>query len=105
MRQDKVLSLLGICAKAGNVLSGEFQTEKSVKEGKAYLVIVAGDASENTKKNFSDMCVYYKVPHFIYADKSSLGHSIGKELRASLAVTNEGLAKSLIKHFELITTE
>ena len=51
MRTDKVLSMLGLAAKAGSVVSGEFSTEKAVKEGKAYLVIVAGDASDNTKKN------------------------------------------------------
>ena len=43
--------MLGIAAKSGSVVSGEFSTEKAVKEGRAYLVIVAGDASENTKKN------------------------------------------------------
>lgn len=102
MRPDKILSLLGIAAKAGSIASGEFQTEKAVKEGKAYLVIVAGDASANTKKRFADMCSYYKVPYRAYADREQLGHCIGKEFRASLAVTNEGLAKSLIKHFEAV---
>ena len=34
MKQDKVLSMLGLSAKAGNVASGEFSTEKAVKEGK-----------------------------------------------------------------------
>lgn len=53
MRPDKVLSMLGIAAKSGSVVSGEFSTEKAVKEGRAYLVIVAGDSSDNTKKMFS----------------------------------------------------
>ena len=35
--------MLGIAAKAGSVASGEFSTEKAVKEGRAYLVIVAQD--------------------------------------------------------------
>ena len=35
---------------AGKTVSGEFCTEKEVKTGRAELVIVAGDASENTKK-------------------------------------------------------
>ena len=98
MKQDKVLSMLGLSAKAGNVASGEFSTEKAVKEGKAHLVIVAGDASDNTKKHFRDMCSFYE-------DKESLGHHIGKEFRASLAVTNEGLAKAVIKQLKLLTTE
>ena len=33
MRPDKVLSMLGIAAKSGSVVSGEFSTEKAVKEG------------------------------------------------------------------------
>ena len=105
MRPDKVLSLLGIAAKAGSVMSGEFSTEKAIKEGKACLVVGAGESSDNPKKNFSDMCRYYQVPCVCYADKESLGHSIGKEFRASLAVTNEGLAKSVRKQLDSVATE
>ena len=44
--------MLGIAAKAGSVASGEFSTEKAVKEGRAYLVIVAQDRQyeENVSK-------------------------------------------------------
>lgn len=95
MRPDKVLSMLGIAAKAGSVASGEFSTEKAVKDGRACLVIVAEDASDNTKKMFSNMTAFYQVPIYFYADKETLGHAIGKEFRASLAVVNEGLAHSV----------
>ena len=53
---DKILSLLGLAAKGRNLVSGEFSTEKAVKEGKAALVIVSSDASDNTKKKFTNMC-------------------------------------------------
>lgn len=95
MRPDKVLSMLSIAAKSGSVASGEFSTEKAVKENRAYLVIVAGDSSDNTKKMFEHMTDYYGVPMYVYADKETLGHCIGKEFRASLAVINEGLAHSI----------
>ena len=52
MQNDKVLSMLGIAAKSGNVVSGEFSTEKAVKTGHAYLVIVSEEASDNTRKSF-----------------------------------------------------
>ena len=52
---NKVLSLLGLATKAGKIASGEFSTEKSVKSGKGFLVLVAADASENTKKKFRNM--------------------------------------------------
>ncbi len=87
--------MLGIAAKSHSVASGEFSTEKAVKEGKAYLVLVAEDASANTKKMFRNMTDFYGVPMYEYGDKETLGHFIGKEFRASLAVTNEGLAHSI----------
>ena len=48
MKQNKILSLVGLATKAGKTASGEFSTEKSVKEGKACLVIVSVESSENT---------------------------------------------------------
>ena len=67
MKPDRVLSMLGIAAKAGSVASGEFSTEKAVKEGRAYLVIVAQDASDNTKKMFRNMTDFYQVPMYEYS--------------------------------------
>lgn len=100
MTGNKVLSLIGLATKAGKTASGEFLTEREVKSGKAALVIVAGDASENTKKKFRNMCDYYKVPIYFYEDKDTLGHAMGKEFRAMVAVTDAGFAKGIVKHLE-----
>ncbi len=97
---DKVLSMLGMSARARKTVSGEFSTEKAVKEGKAKLVIVAGDASDNTKKLFKNKCEFYEVPCFVYSNKEQLGHSIGNEMRASVAVTEEGFASEIIKRLQ-----
>lgn len=104
---DRVLSMLGLAAKSGNVVSGEFSTEKAVKTktGKAFLVIVADDSSDNTKKHFSDMTAFYEVPIYFYSDKVGLGNAIGKEFRASLAVTDENLANAVIKKLQSNKTE
>ena len=72
-------------------------TEKSVKSGTAKLVIVADDASDNTKKEFRDMCTFYKVPCYFFGTKEELGKSMGKEIRASLSITDDGFAGSIIK--------
>ena len=100
LKQDKVLSLIGLATKAGQTASGEFMTEREVKTGRAALVIVAGDSSDNTKKKFRDMCEFYKVPIYFYGDKDTLGHAMGKEFRASLAILDEGFAKGIRKHLE-----
>lgn len=101
MKQDKALSMIGMAQRAGKIASGEFATEKAVKTGKAFVVVVAEDASANTKKMFSDMCTFYKVPVYFYSDKIQLGHAIGKEFRASLAVLDEGLGKVIKEHLEI----
>ena len=95
MRPNRVFSLLGLATKAAKTASGEFMTEKAVKSGRARLVLVGTDASENTKKDFRDMCVFYRVPYYEYGTKEELGHAMGKEMRASLAVTDSGFAKSI----------
>jgi len=93
----KILSLLGLATRSRNVVSGEFMTEKSVKDGTAKLVIVAQDASDNTKKEFGDMCKHYKVEYAFFGTKNELGRSMGKEMRASLSVTDLGFAESIKK--------
>ena len=97
-----VLNLIGLATKAGKTASGEFSTEKAVKTGKASLVIVSEEASDNTKKMFSNMCTYYKVPLYMLGKKDELGHAMGKEMRASLAVLDEGFAKAVEKQMKLI---
>ena len=96
---NRALSMISLATKAGKTKSGEFMTEKEVKEGRAHLVIVADDASDNTKKKFQNMCDFYKVP--IYFFKDTLGHAMGKEFRASLAVTDAGFAKGIRKHLDM----
>ncbi|MEE1085966.1 MAG: ribosomal L7Ae/L30e/S12e/Gadd45 family protein [Schaedlerella sp.] len=100
MKTDRILSLIGLATKAGKTVSGEFMTEREVKSGKAVLVIVAEDSSENTKKNFRNMCEFYKVPIRFYGDKDSLGHAMGKQFRASLAVLDQGFADGIRKQID-----
>ena len=99
--RDKVLSMIGLAARAGKVVSGECSTEKAVKSSKAHLVIVAEDASENTRKMFRNMCAYYDVPYQEYGTKDELGHWTGKEMRASICILDEGFARSVLKKISL----
>ncbi len=96
--KDKVLSMLGLAARSRNVVSGGFATEAAVKSGKAHLVIIAEDASDNTRKKYNNMCSFYEVPCAVYGSKEMVGHSMGREERSVLAVTDEGFANSIQKH-------
>ncbi len=94
--------MLGIAAKSGNVVSGEFSTEKAVKTGHAFLVIVSEEASANTNKMFTNMTDFYEVPMYVFGTKEELGRCIGKEFRASLAITDENLADAVEKKLQAV---
>ncbi len=95
--RNRVLSMIGIAAKSGSVVSGEFSTEKAVKTGKAFLVIVSEEASDNTNHMFTNMTEYYETPMVVFGTKDELGRCIGKEFRASLAITDDNLANAILK--------
>ena len=95
--RNKFFGLLGLATKAGKVQSGEFSTEKAVKSGRAFLVIVSEDASDNTKKMFRNMCTYYKVPYYEFGCREELGAAMGKQMRVSLAVTDPGFSSAIVK--------
>ena len=97
---NRIFSNLGIAQKAGKIASGEFACENAVKSGMAYMVIVAEDASDNTRKKMSNMTSYYKVPFYLFGTKEELGHCIGKEYRYMLAVLDAGFAKSFEKQMQ-----
>ena len=99
-KDARALSMLSISAKAGKLVSGSFMTERALQDGSARLVIIAGDASDNTKKKFLNKSDYYRVPHYIFSSSEELGSHIGKGDRTSLAITDEGLARSIINILE-----
>ncbi len=92
--------MLSIAAKAGKVVSGGFMSEKAIQEGSACLVVIASDASNNTKKKFTDKCTYYKVPCRIYGTSDVLGQRIGKQNRTTVAITDIGLANQIMSKID-----
>ncbi len=98
MDSNKVYSLLGLCMRAGKLKSGEFAVLDAIRKHTAQLVVISEDASDNTKKQFNDKCSYYKVPIIFFGSKEELGHAIGKDVRTSLAITDQGFAQSLRKN-------
>lgn len=96
-RDDKVFSMLGLAKRAGKIESGQFKSERCIKSGQAALVILSGDASENTEKQFRDMCAWRKIPCIAMADRDQLGSCIGQEQRCVLAVTDASFAGRILE--------
>lgn len=96
-KMNKIYSLLGLCQKAGKIVSGEVGCEAAIKNKTAKLLLLAEDASENTKKKFQNSATYYHIPLLELGLKEEIGMTLGKESRAILAITEEGFAKSILK--------
>lgn len=94
---QKIHSLLGIAMRAGKLVSGEDGTMIDLKKGKLNLVIVAEDASNNTKKLFKDKSSFRHVNCIELSTKSELGISIGKDSRAVIGIKDIGFANKIIQ--------
>lgn len=88
-------SMLSLCQRAGKLVTGDDTVLANIKNGTALLVIIAGDASDNTKKKFTDKCSFYNIPFTIASDKVELNSCIGKYNRTVFAVTDENFAAQI----------
>ncbi len=69
--------------------------QQAVRKKQAFLLILAQDASKNTKKKFTNSAVYYELPLAEIGTKEELGRAIGAEMRSIIAITEKGFAKKL----------
>lgn len=86
---DRISGMLGLAAKAGKLIVGEDKILEAIRSGKARLVIIAGDASDNTKKRYSDKCSYYGVNVYEYGTKVTLQH-------AAVAINDRNFSDSVL---------
>ncbi len=97
---NKGWNMLSLCQKAGALVSGEFAVMEAIKKEKACLVLLAKDASANTKKRFYDKAGYRGIPVIEVGSRTELGRAIGKGERTSAAVMEKGFAESIRKKME-----
>ena len=95
---DKALNYLSLARKGGLAELGEEPVGAMCRTGKAYLVMVASDASDHTwrrAKSFvagtEQQCVRLKVT------KEEMGFVVGRQSLAIAAITDPALALALVK--------
>ncbi len=95
-RRDSLLRALGLCQRAGKLITGVPMICEALKAGKrVYAVIAPFDNAKNSSKRLQDRCTYYGVPLYTVAfDGEELAHAVGKHARlAAIAVTDEHLSR------------
>ncbi len=92
---NKILSILGLIQRSGNLITGEDTCEAYIKKNIIRFILVAEDASDNTKKKFKDMSRYRNIKFTVFGDKASLSQAIGKTNRAVYGIKDENFANQL----------
>ena len=102
--QDKLLSSLGLCARAGALVFGTPMVCEALRCGKKKprLVLEASDTSDNTHKKLTDKCSHYGVRHHrLPYTGAVLGAALGKSgTLAAVAVCDDNLCRMLDAHLE-----
>ena len=93
---DRMLSLLGLCARAGKLITGEKACVQAIRGESAFAALLDGAASDNAVKAVGQACASHGVP-LVRTGAYELGDAIGKPGRMAAGVTDAGFARRIIE--------
>lgn len=99
MNNDQVLRMIGLSQRAGKVVFGSNLAVSAIRSHiKPSLVLLACDASDNTRKKITDGCKYHGVKYVETAYSGDVfAKTIGKTFDVMvIAIMDEGLSNSII---------
>ena len=98
---NELLSFLGLMRKAGRLVPGEENSRRTVRGGKAVLILLASDASPNAVKRAEGFSAAGSCPLMrLTVDRNALGDALGVAPFSIAAVTDSGFAAALRKKTE-----
>jgi len=92
---DQLLSLLGLCRRAGRLTIGFEKTADAIKSGKAVAVLVAADTAARTEKEARFLAGDRLPVVRLTQTSGQLSQAIGASAKA-VAITDEGFAKQAL---------
>ena len=93
---SRALNMLGLCARAGKLVTGEKAVVQAVRAETCYAVMLDGGVAGNGEKAVSQACETHGVP-LLRTAPDELGRAIGKPGRMAAAVTDVGMARRIIE--------
>ncbi len=96
MNNSKVLSVLGLCKKSGNLALGFDACVESATVGKSYLILITQDLSANTRQKLYNRLARAATDLIVLTDLSTydIGKCLGKPCGV-ISINNEGFAKKI----------
>lgn len=93
---DRALNMLGLCARARKLITGEKAVVQAIRDGGCFAVMLDGDVAKNGEKAVSQACLTHGVP-LVRTAPGALGRAIGKPGRMAAAITDEGMAMRIVQ--------
>ncbi len=88
---EKLKGYLGLAVRAGQAALGSGMVLEHIRSGKAGIVLIDENASENTRKKLTDACAFRRV-RYVIVPGGWIGDSCGKGDRMAVSVQRGGLA-------------
>jgi ribosomal protein L7Ae-like RNA K-turn-binding protein len=96
--REKALNMLGLMRRANAIQIGEDKTGAAVKAGKAKLLLLAADASDNARRRAEAFITGRNVQLVpLPFDKAELSERLGVNGCSMAAVTDLGFANAFVK--------
>ena len=92
----RMLSMLGLCARAGKLITGEKACVQAIRSGSAFAAVLDGAASDNAVKALSQACESHGVP-LLRTGPFELGDAIGKPSRMAAVITEPRMAARIME--------
>lgn len=89
-------NLIGLATRARKTILGTDMTINGVRKQTVKLVILATDASDNTKKLVFDKCKTYHVEVVSQLPSAQLSQAVGKSNIMVVGIADEGFSKLIL---------
>ncbi len=97
MIKNKVTGMLGLAKKAGKLTFGTESVRSAIIKKQAKLVIIAEDAADRTKRNFTMLCEKENIPIRITKKVEEMSQAIGQVNKAVISINDKNFSEGLIK--------
>ncbi len=105
MANDAVLGMLGLSLRAGKLAVGNEQVRVLCEDKKARCVFIAGNSGESVRRKAEQYAGKANIPCVTLSQsKEELGQALGRSGCAVCAVSDIGLAASVLKKIAAIDT-
>jgi len=89
---DAAIRLLGLATRAGAVVPGTAQVRQAVRAGRIRFVVVAADASANSREKLLPLLAARRVRFVVAFDREALGRAVGRAPLSAAGTTDQRFA-------------